>query len=317
MGRPRGRSVSVSRASKTSKARRLSARAAPTPPGSDCTGPRTPENYELINDAVDVGPSMEPPFLALFDAHDSQLMPPDLSWTPPSLDSISLQPTAERSLSIGPSPCCLPSTSFVDEVCIADLLASTEPSSLMSDDVCAWSLGLKSPPDTRLQQFQAFQDIPHDNEPMQLSKILYDLRTISHTLKAQSSVQIPWNHVIKTVSSLCDISKSSKSTGNINSRLPSAELVIVATMVPVVVELYSVLASELSSTCNSWTDQQRPGTQALLESHSYAFAMNMHLQELRGALDSAGVATYDAHTAQATDRVHMTIKDLLRRWQFS
>jgi len=122
------------------------------------------------------------------------------------------------------------------------------------------------------------------------------------------------DQIIAIVSTLCDITRSSKTCWISDGRLPSQDLIILATTVSVAVEVYSVLADELSSACSSWLDHERPRTHAFLKFHTNAFAMDLHLMELREALEMAEMAAYDAHTAQATDQVHMAVKELLRKW---
>lgn len=321
MGRPRIRHGSSGRIDKRQKTRRDSTAHRSSQSDSEYARPFTPESQSLSSDDVDQFHAVQHWDLSPFELNgsgfnaSSSTSSATPAWTPQpnEPDQVQLNRTCQPNISA--LSYSFDSSSIVDQLQLADLLTIEDISSAAQGGECVRRSEAQLPTESSLDQAELLNSEGETSTNTQLPQILFKLRTTSQALKSRPSSEAEKDQIIEVVSSLCDIIRSSNTCWSISSRLPSLDLIILATTVSVAVEIYSLLADELSSAYSSWLDHERPRTHNFLRFHANAFAMNFHLAELKEALNMAGVAAYDSHTIQLTDHVHTTVKDLLRKWQ--
>lgn len=323
MGRPRVRSTSTTSGAKRRKTRRDSASYASSHSDSDHIRAtmRSPEQNEVRHrGSIHRPSSTQYCYSSPFESTESSLL---LSYPSPSAtptwpsqvtDSDPIYQNSNYGVENSTSQFVADLASLAEQADVGDLLAmGLNPSSTMIETIPQNSGNRIFISSTSSHPGVLDLSLPSASTSS-LPQILFELRTASQTLKSAPSSSSHKDQIIATVSSLCDITKSSKACWESSGQLPSPDIIILATTVSLSVDIYSVLMDEMTSASSIWACR-RPQTEMFLKFHEHAFAINFHLTELKEILNMAGLAAYDVHTIRTIDEVHTAAKELLLRWQ--
>lgn len=207
------------------------------------------------------------------------------------------------------------STSTIDEIGWAGLLPTGMPFSVESRDDCRREPQVQMPTSSTFNQNDPLKTEKGTPTQVQLPEILFQLQMISQSLRSCTGSEVEKDKAIEIISHLCDITKTLKSAWTSNDQGLSPNLTLLATTISIAVEICSVLADELSSICSSWLDEGGPSTLVFLRSHAIAFAIDVHLLEMKDTMHLTGLTAYDTRTNQIMDHVHTTVRTWLQSWR--
>lgn len=149
----------------------------------------------------------------------------------------------------------------------------------------------------------------------QLPDVLSQLQGMREALKATSRLEPHKDEIRTIVSTFCEVIRNSESRWMVDPQPPLLDLITLQATISMSVELYAILVDELCAVCPGWSDHQEPGTHDLTQLQANAFAMNLHVLELKQALDMVRTTVFDEHTAQAVDTAYATVMCLLGELQ--
>jgi hypothetical protein len=149
----------------------------------------------------------------------------------------------------------------------------------------------------------------------QLAYMLFVLRTTQEN-KHDGEPSTLRNKTFAAVSSLCDMIKIAQlcSPANWGGETLSPRLMLVASIISVVVEVYSRYVNEFAPPSRykiSTLDTHR-----CLQLHADAIIMDFHLRQLRQVFRGTGLAVHDVRTTQMIDQMRATLTVFFDDWRY-